>query len=201
VRDVDVPDAPDARRAVDDRRLVQLRRNARQRREIDDRVVADVLPQAGPDVDVREQAADGQKIRRRDVYQREQLVEYAPRREEQLDHADEYDDGYEVRRVGHVLHDLHEPLAFQFVEHDGEDDREGEADREAVKVQVNSIFYYRPEEVAVKECGEMLEQRISPGASRDAGAQAEILERELDPVERRVFEHDEIYDRRSEEYI
>lgn len=120
-RDRNIDDALEARGAVDVRRLVEALVNAGDRRQIDDRVVARVLPDVEDQQDRVPVARRRIEIDARTAACHDQIVEQARvRAEDALQHVADDNPGNKVREKHHGLGHLEEALRLYLIEHDGQ---------------------------------------------------------------------------------
>lgn len=125
--------------------------------------------------------------------------------EEQVEHTSQHDRGDEVRNVNRRLREALEALRVQLVEHDGEQNRNGEGEQQPVEVQQQCVCKHAPAVVHAEEIAEVFEQvklpfRRCPFAADDALADFEVLECNLHAVHREVAEYNEESQRRNQQH-
>ena len=121
----DMPDALDPAGAVDGRRFVKLLVDTGNGRQIDDRVISHTLPGIG---DGNNPPEIGAVLEEQDAFVRQsqpqqQVVHNAAAAQEGQEDVRRDNPGDEVGQIGRGLDEFLHADAFQFVEHDGQDDR------------------------------------------------------------------------------
>ena len=186
--------------AVHDRRLVELRVDPGERRQVDDRPPAGVLPDAGKHVDGLKQLGSAHE---RDPLQSEpvqRVVDHpGVQRQEAHDHARHHHGGDEVGSVSGQLHRLPEAAMLDVVQSQREDDRDRERGGDLVGGQPEGIPEHRPELRRLEEAVEV--GHADPGAAEDALHGEEIAERDLRPPHRHVLEDQQVDQRQQQQQV
>ncbi len=175
------------------RRLMQLRINTGQRRQINDRAPSHRLPDAGPDIDRLEPAGLGHEEDRITAEQLDHLVDQpCGRGQEDQDHPDEHNGGQEVRCISNRLHEPFEMFLPHLVDHQRQNNRSREPYCQLIQADADRILNQAPKEIAVEKPLEMIES--DPGASPNSLSGNKIFERNLQSVHRNVLEDNKIRD-------
>ena len=178
-------------RAVHARRLVEALVDAGDGADVDDRVPADALPQAGDDVDAVEVVRNGQPVHRDQPHGLPQLGQDADGRgADVVDHAHQHDGGDEVRHVGDGLHDLLVAVAAHLVEQDGEDQRRREHDGQREQVQRQRVADVLPQVRAGEQALKPLEADVL--GALEALEQLVVVERRPQVVHGQVLEQQHV---------
>ena len=195
-----MPHLVQAVRAVDRGRFVERRVNTGYRGEVDDRVVAERLP------DLRYYVHEVEILR--GLHERNGLA--AKSHDEAVDnafggdhvHQDGYDDngGDEVGKVNKSLGDFFVPFHLDLIEQQGEYDRNPEAKENVLKAQTEGVSEYAAKEDGGDEILEVLQADPFDRAVKRkyASAYLIVLERHCQAVHRNVVEHYQKYDRRQQ---
>lgn len=180
-------------------RLVQRRVDAGEGRQIDDRAPADVLPNAGGNVDEPEPAGFGHIRLRGHAEKFQQLIDNPVPGEKVEQHPDDDDNRNKVRQIGDRLHEPLEQLVPQLVQQQRQNDRGGEPEQQIVETDQQRIADQPPKIEAVEKVDEMFEP--DPRTVPDAGSGAEILKGDLQAVHGAVIENNVIGDNRQHHQV
>ena len=197
MRNVDVLNLLPAGRAVDGRGFVQLRVDGGQRGNIKDSIPTGVLPNVRTDEQRAEPVFLDHEVNRLAPAGFYHLVDDAVGGgEEQVEHTSQHDRGDEVRNVNRRLREALEALRVQLVEHDGEQNRNGEGEQQSVEVQQQCVCKHASAVVHAEEIAEVFEQVklpfcTCPRTGGDAQADLEVFEGNLDTVHREVAKYNE----------
>ena len=170
-----MPDLLQAARAVDHRRFIQFLIDSGQRRDIDDRVPAQILPYAGGHIDRPEPFAlrhevDGSPSQFLD----DDIDNTSVRRQY---HEQDTDDGNrrdEVRQIADRLHKLLIPEVAYFIQQNRENNRHRESKDQIVEVQEDRIDNDPTAVHVSEELQKVLES--DPGTAQNPRADFIILE-------------------------
>ncbi len=186
-RDGNMQDPLEASRSVNLGRFVQGRIDARDRRQVNNRTPAYLLPNARGYVEKPEPFGLLQEQERLQTESGDDLVDQAVGGQEIDHHANDDDERNEMRQIRDRLHrPLEEPVS-QLVQQQRQHDRSGKAEGDAVQAEQQRIAYDAPEVKAVKKIAEMPEP--DPRAVRNAEAWGKILEGDLNAVHRAVMKY------------
>ena len=199
--DIHVPDALPDIRAVHGRRLVQLRTDAGQRRDIDDGVVADPLPHARPYVQMREEVGLTHELNGRRSQIPQHIVDHSVQRQDLGQYAADDDRGKEMRDVSDRLYRFLQDPVGHLVDQDGQDDRREESGEHRVKAQADRVAQKTRQLRRAEEVAEPFIPGIRPGARGDAELHIELLEGDQDTVHRTVLERERIDDRKHQKDV
>ena len=104
----------------------------------------------------------------------------------EVNHSGQHHGGNEVRHIDRSLGKSLEALAVQLIQQDGQYDRDGETEQQAVEVQQKSVQEHSSAVIAAKEFFKMFQ--AYPGASLNFEYCLIILECDLDTVHGEVTE-------------
>lgn len=199
-RQIDMPDALPAACPVHPRRLVQLRVDSRKGSQINDGTPAHLLPDAGQDVDAFEPGGIGQKVNGFPPEPRHGHIQQAGlRREKDKDHAHQNDRGQKMRRVRDRLDELAELFGADFIDHQGQNNRNRKTDDKLVETDAQRIRQQPPEIIAFEEPLEMFEAH--PRAAPDSFGRDKIFKGNLYAVHGKILEHQEEDEDRHDKQI
>ena len=179
-----------AGRAIDGGGLIQLRVDRCQRGNIEDGIPAGILPNIRADEQRTEPVLLDHEVNPVAAHGGDQLVDDAVGgREEQVDHARQHHGGDEVGHVDGRLGEALEPLGVQLIQHDGQQDRDREAEEQAIHVQHDGVLEHTAAVVGVEEGLKVLQAH--PLAAGDAEGSLVVAEGDLHAVHREVAENHE----------
>ena len=188
--DVDMPYSPQPGRAIDRRRVVQFRVDARERGQVDDRSPAESLPLAGPNENVLEPLGDDQKLDRIAAERLDNVVDQAGLRVQKSDNHSGHDNG--GNKMGGIADRLRPLLkcgAPHFVERQGEQHRQWKQ-QQSVHVEHERIADQIPEVIRIEEALEVIQP--GPWTAPDPLGDNVIFEGDLHAVKRNIVKNEKV---------
>ena len=198
-RQRDMPDFLQLLRAVPPRRLIQVRVDGRDRRDVDDRAPSRSLPDIGQYQHAPEDIGIRQEVHRPPAHHPQEGIDRAVQRQHIRNQGRGDDPGDEMGQVGCGLEDLPDPPVADLADENRKDNGHRPTERQVHQADDQCVRQHLPEGRRLEQLIEIFEAR--PGAPHDPLPDFEILEGQYDSIHGLVSENKEKYHEREQQQI